>query len=142
MSFMPDNRSGYYDERGRWQRTKLCFVNCGALCDCGPPMGVWQRAPDVMRAPSIAEMMKWPIDLEPKKFEPSEHLKTMDTQAHIEALAKAVVKDAELYGLVVTIECVPLEPLAMGNHHMVVSVREARKLAEAPKPAIISGCWE
>lgn len=49
--------------------------------------------------------------------------------AHIEALAQAIVKDAETYGMVVTIETVPTQPLRMGGHRMVVHVREARKLA-------------
>lgn len=32
-------RSGYYDDEGRWQRTKYCFMYCGERCDCGPPFG-------------------------------------------------------------------------------------------------------
>jgi len=32
---------GYYDENGHWQRTKLCFVDCGANCTCKPPGGMW-----------------------------------------------------------------------------------------------------
>jgi len=27
---------GYYDENGRWQRTKFCFVYCGERCTCMP----------------------------------------------------------------------------------------------------------
>lgn len=30
-------RYGYYDDTGHWQRTKFCFVYCGARCNCGPP---------------------------------------------------------------------------------------------------------
>lgn len=48
---------------------------------------------------------------------------------HLQRLAEAVIKDAELYGLVVTIETEPTLPLRMGGHRMVASVREARKLA-------------
>lgn len=47
-------------------------------------------------------------------------------KAHIEAMAISIVADAERYGLVLTIETRPLKPLAMGNHEMVVDVREAR----------------
>lgn len=32
-------RDGYYDERGIWQRTKFCFVDCGERCTCKPPFG-------------------------------------------------------------------------------------------------------
>lgn len=32
---------GYYDENGRWQRTKLCNVQC-QNCTCNPPMGLYQ----------------------------------------------------------------------------------------------------
>lgn len=48
---------------------------------------------------------------------------------HIEALANALVRDATNYGVVLTIETVPLHPLAMGHHRMEVHVRDARKLA-------------
>lgn len=58
-------------------------------------------------------------------------------RAHIEAMAKAIVHDAERYGLVLTIETRPLKPLAMGHHVMEVSVREARQLAPT-----IKGDWE
>jgi hypothetical protein len=35
---------GYYDEYGRWRKTKHCFVYCGAdRCNCGPPNGEWKR---------------------------------------------------------------------------------------------------
>ncbi len=33
--------NGYYDDTGHWQRTKFCFVSCGARCTCGPPGGVY-----------------------------------------------------------------------------------------------------
>lgn len=36
-----DRRDGYYDEKGHWQRTKFCFLPCGASCTCGPPNGQW-----------------------------------------------------------------------------------------------------
>lgn len=39
MSLTPRFPSGYYDDAGMWQRTKFCFVYCGAACTCGPPLG-------------------------------------------------------------------------------------------------------
>lgn len=44
MSLMPQAADGHYDERGNWQRTKFCFISCGAACTCGPPMGLWYSA--------------------------------------------------------------------------------------------------
>ena len=43
MSMRPltDRHDGYYDNHGQWQRSKFCFVACGASCTCGPPMGRW-----------------------------------------------------------------------------------------------------
>ena len=39
-------RDGYYDEEGRWQRTKHCFIYCGPeKCTCGPPMGLYKIEP-------------------------------------------------------------------------------------------------
>lgn len=51
-----------------------------------------------------------------------------DRRAYIEALALALVHDAELYGVVLTIETLPTpgRPLAMGEHQMVVHARLAR----------------
>ena len=37
---MMRTNDGYYDDNGRWQRTKFCFVSCGDRCTCGPPMGL------------------------------------------------------------------------------------------------------
>lgn len=31
---------GYYDDCGNWNRTKYCFISCGARCTCMPPMGL------------------------------------------------------------------------------------------------------
>lgn len=59
-------------------------------------------------------------------------------RAYIEAMARAVVQDAELYGLVLTIQTKPRVPLAMGHHEMVVDVRVARELASPT----IKGDWE
>src|SRR5690348_11489670 len=39
-----DFRDGYYDDNGEWQRTKFCFVSCGAACTCGPPGGLYYSA--------------------------------------------------------------------------------------------------
>lgn len=36
--------NGHYDDNGSWQRTKFCFVSCGARCDCGPPGGLYYSA--------------------------------------------------------------------------------------------------
>jgi hypothetical protein len=55
MSLMPRSPDGYYDEGGRWQRTKFCFVYCGAACTCQPPGGVYTLKPD-----DLAEKTKAP----------------------------------------------------------------------------------
>lgn len=39
MSLMPHFPDGYYDDNGEWQRTKYCFMSCGAACTCMPPFG-------------------------------------------------------------------------------------------------------
>jgi hypothetical protein len=44
MCLMPRSADGYYDDNGEWQRTKYCFVSCGAQCTCGPPGGIWYSA--------------------------------------------------------------------------------------------------
>lgn len=38
MSIMPRAPDGFYDDDGHWQRTKFCFMHCGANCTCGPPI--------------------------------------------------------------------------------------------------------
>ena len=43
--------------------------------------------------------------------------------------AHRLIAEASRIGLVVTIEQRPLQPLAMGNHESVVSVRPARQVA-------------
>lgn len=43
------SRDGYYDEEGWWQRTKFCFVSCGARCTCMPPAGYYNAAYDKRR---------------------------------------------------------------------------------------------
>lgn len=146
----PMNLNGYYDDKGAWQRTKMCFAPC-ERCDCGPPMGVWQRplvdttphpggslnttpsffAPHIVPPPSPMEFDDKPLaggyfDRVEAVTKAYDEVVLTRTMQHLRALAEAVVKDATLYGLVVTIECVPLEPLAMGNHKMVVNVRKAR----------------
>jgi hypothetical protein len=47
------------------------------------------------------------------------------------AWADQAAATAKALGVVLTIEQCPLKPLAMGNHETVVSVRPARKMAEA-----------
>jgi len=48
---MFDSRDGHYDEKGTWQRTKFCFVDCGARCTCSPPGGVYQiPRPEIIAA--------------------------------------------------------------------------------------------
>jgi hypothetical protein len=46
--------------------------------------------------------------------------------ASIRAYAQHLVQRAAVYGLVVTIEQVPRQPLAMGNYESVITVRPAR----------------
>lgn len=46
--------------------------------------------------------------------------------AQIREAAEALIWEAGLAGLIVTIETVPHLPLAMGNVHLVVDVRPAR----------------
>ena len=41
---------GYYDETGRWQRTKFCFMAC-VRCTCGPPGGMYYSAAHDKRKP-------------------------------------------------------------------------------------------
>lgn len=48
----------------------------------------------------------------------------------IRRAAEALVRDASLYGVVLTITQRPLLPLAMGNYETVVEVRPARVMAE------------
>lgn len=47
--------------------------------------------------------------------------------AGVEAAAHLLVGRAAILGLVLTVEQQPRQPLAMGNHQTVVTVREARK---------------
>lgn len=44
MTLCEGFRNGYYDDKGDWQRTKFCFTDCGANCNCGPPLGQWYSA--------------------------------------------------------------------------------------------------
>lgn len=46
--------------------------------------------------------------------------------AGVQKAAEAPIAEATRLGLVVTIEQRPLQPLAMGNHETVASVRPAR----------------
>lgn len=46
----------------------------------------------------------------------------------VKQLAEALIRQAADQGLILTIEQVPLLPLAMGHHRSVVTVRQARKL--------------
>lgn len=47
-------------------------------------------------------------------------------QEHIQALAENLVKLADHFGFVVTIEQVPKQPLAMGNYTSIASIRKTR----------------
>lgn len=49
------------------------------------------------------------------------------------AEARALVRSAQAAGYVITIEAVPLKPLAMGNSEMSVSVRQSRAAQAATK---------
>lgn len=35
---------GFYNDHGKWVRTKYCFLSCGDRCTCGPPMGLYYSA--------------------------------------------------------------------------------------------------
>lgn len=50
----------------------------------------------------------------------------LESQADVERAAQRLVQEAERLGIVLTVEQVPLQPLAMGHHQTVVSVRPAR----------------
>lgn len=52
-----------------------------------------------------------------------------DPQAYVEAACQHLLARAAENGMVVTIEQVPLQPLAMGNYETVVHVRPARPRA-------------
>jgi hypothetical protein len=49
------------------------------------------------------------------------------SEAQLQAAAQRLVDRAWALGLVLTVEQRPLQPLAMGYHETVVSVREARR---------------
>lgn len=49
----------------------------------------------------------------------------MSNLKRIQDFAELLIRDAEEHGFVVTINTVPNEPLAMGNHRMVVEVKES-----------------
>lgn len=57
------------------------------------------------------------------------HVTRVRIPADIKAEAEALVAKAAKWGLVLTVEQVPLQPLAMGNYETVVSVRPARGAA-------------
>ena len=56
---------------------------------------------------------------------------TLADKALIQALAEALLSEAEKLGVVVTIERQPCAPLAMGNHHPVICVWPHRKEPQA-----------
>lgn len=58
-------------------------------------------------------------------------MSTLDQQL-IEVQAKHLVLIAQKWGLVLTIETQPRQPLAMGHYEIVVDVRPARHPAPAP----------
>jgi hypothetical protein len=53
----------------------------------------------------------------------------LESPADVERAAQRLIAEAERLGLVLTIEQVPLKPLAMGHYESVVSVMPARKAA-------------
>lgn len=52
-----------------------------------------------------------------------------ETADDLQACAEALVSRAAELGQVLTVEQVPTQPLRMGGHRTVVSIREARALA-------------
>ncbi len=59
MSLGPIFLNGFYDNSGRWQRTKFCFVSCGQRCDCGPPCGLSYSAEHDKRDPKGDHVPAW-----------------------------------------------------------------------------------
>lgn len=57
-----------------------------------------------------------------------------DTKKEAEKILRkeleALLEEAEQWGFVVTVEQLPLYPLAMGHHETYLSIREAREMAE------------
>ncbi len=53
----------------------------------------------------------------------------LENLADVERAAQRLVQEAERLGVVLTIEQVPLQPLAMGNYKSIVGVRPARSKA-------------
>ena len=53
----------------------------------------------------------------------------LNTIADVEKAAQRLVQEAERLGVVLTIEQVPLKPLAMGHYETVVGVRPERNRA-------------
>lgn len=48
-------------------------------------------------------------------------------ERYIMRKAQRLVQAAEVFGLVVTIETAPLQPLAMGNYRTLIAVRKRRE---------------
>lgn len=80
--------------------TELCNCNTCTRLGCGPQTGCQGHA----RRDAMPEIYR--------------------RQIH------QVVADMERDGLVLTVEQVPLQPLAMGNHYTRVTVRQARERAK------------
>lgn len=53
----------------------------------------------------------------------------LETIADVEKAAQRLVQEAERLGVVLTVEQVPLQPLAMGHYETIVGVRPAREKA-------------
>ena len=53
----------------------------------------------------------------------------LENIADVEKAAQRLVQEAERLGVVLTVEQVPLKPLAMGHYETVVGVRPARSKA-------------
>lgn len=61
---------------------------------------------------------------------PGESSPSLARQAYMQAVAEQLCAQAEIFGLVLTIERRSLQPLAMGHHEAVVSVYPLRERAQ------------
>lgn len=51
----------------------------------------------------------------------------LESPADVERAAQRLIAEAERLGVVLTVEQVPLKPLAMGHYETIVSVQPARQ---------------
>lgn len=64
---------------------------------------------------------------------------TISASYKLSSMARSLIEAAQQEGMVVTIETVPLAPLAMGNYYMQHDVREARSAQPAQAGADRAG---